>query len=63
MPDNIQFIVVFKDSIKLVAKIEGKKDMSERKLGLEDIDPSKIAETEQLLEKLTGYRVHIEQVS
>jgi hypothetical protein len=60
MPENIKFNVIFKDGLKLVSKIEGKKDM-ERKLGLADVNPEKIIETEQFLEKLTGYRVHIEQ--
>lgn len=59
MPDNFAFDIVFKDGIKLVAKVTGKRDL-ERKLGLPDIDPQKIQETEALLEKLTGFRTHIE---
>jgi len=55
------FNIVFKKGLSTVSKIYGGKSV--RKEDLTIAEWEKVLEMETLLEKLTGFRVHIEQVS
>jgi len=55
------FNIVFKKGLSTVSKIYGGKSV--RKEDLTIAEWEKVLEMEALLEKLTGFRVHIEQVS
>lgn len=58
---ELQFNVVFKDSTREVARIEGRRILTGNDLTVEEA-AQKTLVTEAFLEKLTGYMVHIEQV-
>lgn len=59
---KLQFKVTFKSGTKTIAEVAGREDIIDaRNLTVEDV-VEKVVETEQFLEKLTGLRVHIEQV-
>jgi stage III sporulation protein SpoIIIAA len=53
----MKFDVIFKKGTKAIVTIEG---YNIANLVLNDEVTNKIVETEQFLERLTGYRVHIE---
>jgi len=57
----VKFDIVFKRGLGTYARAEGFKDV--RKEDLTVAEWEKVLEMEALLEKLTGFRVHIEQVS
>ena len=57
---KLAFMITFKRSTRIVAEVEGYAKNLDA-LTVEDIT-SKVPETEQFLEKLTGLRVHIESV-
>lgn len=57
----MKFNVTFKLGTKVVATIEGVRELSGAQLTIAEVT-EKIHETEAFLEKLTGLRVHIEQV-
>lgn len=58
---KLRFNITFKSGQKVVAVVEGKTDVEAANLTVADVHERTI-ETEQFLEKLTGLRVHIEQV-
>lgn len=58
---KVQFEIVFKDRTKTVATIKGREDVA-RDLTVGDV-VERVQETEAFLEKLTGLRVHINQIS
>jgi len=55
------FNISFKKGLQTISKIHGGKSV--RKEDLTIAEWEKVLEIETLLEKLTGFRVHIEQVS
>jgi flagellar biosynthesis chaperone FliJ len=59
---KLKFNVTFKSGTRTVAKIEGQQDIEASKLTVGEV-VEQVQATEQFLEKLTGYRVHIEQVN
>ena len=59
---KLQFKVTFKQGTKTVAEIIGRDDAAESgTLTVADLTEN-VIKTEQFLERLTGLRVHIEQV-
>jgi hypothetical protein len=59
---KMQFKVVFLSGTKTIAEVEGLKDrIDASNLTVEDVTEN-VLKTEQFLERLTGLRVHIEQV-
>ena len=59
---KLLFNVTFKRGSKVVVIIEGQRPLGGEDLTIGEV-VDKVLETEQFLEKLTGLRVHIEQVS
>ena len=60
---KLQFKVVLKSGTKVVAEAIGLENRIDgTSLTIEDV-VEKVVETEQFLEKLTGLRVHIEQLN
>jgi len=57
---KLKFKVTFKRGQKVVATVEGERTLQSDELTVGDVE--KIQQTEQFLEKLTGCRVHIDQV-
>lgn len=57
---KLQFKITFKQGTKTVAEVTGREGLGET-LTVGDV-VERVTETEQFLEKLTGLRVHIEQV-
>jgi|SRR5580765_621589 len=59
---KLQFRITFRSGSKVVAEVLGLEDkIDASRLSVEEVT-AKVIETEQFLEKLTGLRVHIEQV-
>ncbi len=58
---ELQFKITFKQGTREVGSIIGRRPMPARDLTIEEVT-QQVQETEQFLEKLTGLRVHIEQV-
>ena len=58
---KLQFDIKFKKGPKVVGEINGLELNNSGDLTLEELT-TKVLETEQFLEKLTGLRVHVEQV-
>jgi hypothetical protein len=60
---KFKFNVIFKKGSKVIAEVKGG-EMPEIVTGMLTLQEltEKVIETEQFLEKLTGMRVHIEQV-
>jgi hypothetical protein len=59
---KLQFKVTFKNGTKTVAEIVGREDVVDAgNLTVQDVVEN-VCETEQFLERLTGLRVHIEQI-
>lgn len=60
---ELQFDVVFKKGTKEIARVSGSKlsEIVSNNLTIGEL-VEKVTETEQFLEKITGVRVHIEQV-
>lgn len=58
---TFRFNVTFLEGVRRVARIEGKVDLTPDELTVADVNG--VVLLEQQLEKLTGYRVHIEQVA
>lgn len=61
---QLQFKITFKSGQRVVSTIEGYQLKTEDagKMTLADVTEN-VIKTEQFLERLTGYRVHIEQVA
>lgn len=59
---KMQFKVTFKRGTKTVAEVLGTENNAAERLTLGDVVDG-VRESEALLEKLTGLRVHIEQVN
>jgi hypothetical protein len=62
MPLQIGFKVTFKKGPKVVAEIKSTDTAKFTELTIGEV-AEKVIQTEQFLEKLTGYRVHIETVT
>jgi len=58
---KLQFSITFKKGNKSVAMIEGDRTIGLETLTIEDVT-QRIEETEDFLQKLTGFKVEIEQV-
>ena len=58
---KLQFSITFKKGNKSVAVIEGDRTIGLETLTVEDVT-QRIEETEDFLQKLTGFKVEIEQV-
>jgi|GEM_PF-5148711 hypothetical protein len=58
---KLQFSITFKKGNKSVAVIEGDRTIGLETLTIEDVT-QRIEETEDFLQKLTGFKVEIEQV-
>jgi len=58
---KLQFKMTFKNGTKTVAEVVGQKDVAATLTVGEVVE--KVIETEQFLERLTGLRVHIEQIN
>lgn len=58
---EMKFSVTFKRGLETVAFVEGQKLLSSDDVRIDEVI-DKVLSTEQFLEKLTGFRVHIEQV-
>ena len=58
---KLQFSITFKKGNKSVAVIEGDRSIGLETLTIEDVT-QRIEETEDFLQKLTGFKVEIEQV-
>lgn len=56
----MRFNIIFKKGMETVARVEGIRDVAKEDLTLSELE--KAIQTEQLLEKLTGLRVHVEEV-
>lgn len=56
------FNVVFKSGLKTVATVAGVKEVDTKDVSAVDLGEA-VHQVEQHLEKLTGLRVHVEQVS
>lgn len=59
---KLQYRITVKNGTKTVTEVLGKEGIAGEKLTLAEV-VDKVLEAEDLLEKLTGYRFHIEQVS
>lgn len=60
---KLQFKVTFKLGTKTIAEIHGREDVVDAgTLTVADVTEN-VIRTEQFLERLTGLRVHIEQIS
>jgi hypothetical protein len=60
---KLQFKLTFKAGTKTVAEVLGREDVVDASnLTIEEV-VEKVQATEQFIEKLTGLRVHIEQVN
>ena len=60
---KLQYRLTFKQGTKTVAEVTGLADrIDAASLTVEDV-VERVTETEQFVEKLTGLRLHIEQVS
>ena len=58
---KMQFTVTFKQGTKTVAEVMGRENPNAGELTINEV-VEEVAKAEQFLEKLTGLRVHIEQV-
>ena len=58
---KLQFSITFKKGNKSLAVIEGDRTIGLETLTIEDVT-QRIEETEDFLQKLTGFKVEIEQV-
>ena len=58
---KMQFKLTFKRGTKVVAEVLGQENNEAGKLTIEEVT-TKVTEAKQFLEKLTGLRVHVEQV-
>jgi hypothetical protein len=59
---ELRYRLVFKSGTKVISTIEGQRDVPAGDLTVAEV-VEKVMETEQFIEKLTGYRLHIEQVN
>lgn len=59
---KVQFKVTFKAGTKTVAEVLGREQTEAGTLTIEDVVTG-VLNTEKFLERLTGLRVHIEQVN
>lgn len=59
---KLQYRITVKNGTKTVADITGKEGIAGEHITLAEVYEG-VVEAEELLEKLTGYRFHIEQVS
>jgi hypothetical protein len=60
---KVRFMLTFKQGPKTIAEVKGMEDViSATGLTLEDVTEN-VIKTEQFLEKLTGLRCHIQQIS
>jgi len=59
---KLKFNVTFKNGLKTVATVEGVKEVDTKDVTVNDLGEA-VHQVEQHLEKLTGLRVHVEQVS
>lgn len=59
---KLQYRVTFKQGTKTVAVVTGREDVDAGALSVADVVEG-VQEAEAFLERLTGLRVHIEQVS
>ena len=57
----MRFTITFKKGLKVIAHIEGVKNVDKRTLTVDELD--KILEVEPFIEKLTGLRVHINEAA
>jgi len=58
---KMQFKLTFKQGTKTVGEVVGRENPDAGNLTISEVT-EKVVETEQFIEKLTGLRVHIEQV-
>ena len=58
---KMQFKITFKQGTKTVAEVIGRENPDAGNLTISEVT-EKVVETEQFIEKLTGLRVHVEQV-
>ena len=59
---ELRFRLVFKSGTKVIATVEGQRDVRAGDLTVAEV-VEQVQQTEQFIEKLTGYRLHIEQVN
>ena len=58
---KMQFKLTFKQGTKTIGEVTGRENPDAGNLTISEVT-EKVIETEQFIEKLTGLRVHIEQV-